>query len=139
MSARRTNVDKYIEKMNDYIDKRDQIIQTAKDKCVDASTVARFKTGTDEWLEKIRKIHTKSKFSRNKEGIYELLTNLLQFATFNNGNSLSEVQEILTKPSEQRIKHVLNIHVEEIGTDLSNADKHIDEFMLAPHEKKLSR
>lgn len=126
MTNKRDKIDLYITAKKEYVSLRDEVIAQAKELCIDENTVKRFKSGTDDWLEKINDIHVKAIGGTKHTEIDVLLTHLLKFATVNNGNSLGAIKDKLSSASEQEIKYFLNNHVTEIGNDLSNSSKRIE-------------
>lgn len=129
MNFKKSGSDAYKENKKTYIEKRDAIIEKAKH--VDEDTVKRFEHGTNRWLKTINNIHKNTK-PDSKEAIDKLLADFLKFATSNNAYSLNQIQTSLQEGvSEQKIKHSLNLHVEEIDKFISNSEEHIK-----PHLKK---
>lgn len=129
MNIKKSGSDAYKENRKTYIEKRNAIIEMTKN--VDEDTVKRFERGTNKWLKSINNIYKNIKLE-SKETIDKLLADFLKFATSDNMYSLNQIQSSLQEGvSEQKIKHSLNLHVEEIDKFLSNSEEHIK-----PHLKK---
>ena len=142
MSIEEQENGQYTDAKKGYIELRDEVIAKAKVVGVDGNTVERFLAGTNKWLENISNPHTKinellkeqhdtdtiTKLNESKKEIDSILAHLLKFATFDNQRSLSKIQDIL-ESSEQNIKYIFNLHVEENNKDLSNYDDHIRELL----------
>lgn len=135
MINKRDKIDPYITAKKEYVSLREEVIVKAKELCVDENTVKRFKSGTDDWLKEINNIHIKAAGGAKHTEIDGLLTNLLKFATVNNGNSLSAIKNKLSSASEQDIKYSFNSHSTEIENDLSNSSKHIESYAQESHNK----
>jgi hypothetical protein len=129
VNIKKSGSDAYKENRKTYIEKRNAIIEMIKN--VDEDTVKRFERGTNKWLKSINNIYKNIKLE-SKETIDKLLADFLKFATSDNMYSLNQIQSSLQEGvSEQKIKHSLNLHVEEIDKFLSNSEEHIK-----PHLKK---
>lgn len=145
MNTIKTGSASYEDNMEAYIKRRKDIIETLKAQCVDATTVARFETNTNKWLKDIENHHKKGKVN---EEIDITLSHLLKFAIADGHSPLNRIQSVLDslqeldkKTSEQEVKSHLNIHGEEIVSQLRNHLPNLSklakiEYGVAVHKRK---